>query len=352
MAERSEKATGKKRKDQRKKGNVFQSKDVTALVSIFVTFLFLKSYFPFVYRTISGQLQTFFNFLHTQTQMTQSFLVLLFKQAAGAAIACILPLAFLSIIVAIISTGAQTKFLFSAQSIRPQFSKLDPLKGIARMFSLKSGVELLKNIIKVAVVSYILYGFVQKQYPVFLKTLDMSIMQTTALTLSLIFDMAMRIGAVFVAIAGLDYFFQWWNYEKDMRMSKQEVKEEYKQTEGDPQIKGKIKERQRKMANARMMQAVPSADVVIRNPTHFAVALKYQPDKSDAPFVVAKGQDELALRIVSIAQQHGVTTIENKPLARALYSQTEINQTIPYEHFAAVAEILAMIYKLQDKQLY
>ena len=162
--------------------------------------------------------------------------------------------------------------------------------------------------------------------------------------------MVVRICIAFVAVAALDFFYQWWDYEKQMMMTKQEVKEEYKQMEGDPQVKGKIKEIQRRRAQQRMMQQVPGADVVVRNPTHFAVALRYKPDQDDAPIVLAKGQDNIALRIVQIAEENKVAVIENVPLARALYAQAELNQMIPPELYGAVAEVLVYIFKLNGKK--
>ena len=163
-----------------------------------------------------------------------------------------------------------------------------------------------------------------------------------------LFQLVIQIAVAYIVLAGADIFYQWWDYERQIKMSKQEIKEEYKQTEGDPQIKGKIKEMQRKMAQSRMMQQVPNADVVIRNPTHFAVALRYRAEKDNAPVVLAKGQDELAARIVRTAQEHKVAVIENVPLARALYATTEINQEIPPELYNAVAEVLVYLYRLDS----
>ncbi|MEG1896542.1 MAG: EscU/YscU/HrcU family type III secretion system export apparatus switch protein, partial [Oscillospiraceae bacterium] len=239
------------------------------------------------------------------------------------------------------------RFIFSMGALKPKFSKLNPIKGIANLFSLKSVVELIKNILKITIVAYLLYDFISKQFTSFIKSLDMGITQGVMLLFNSLVEMSMKIVLVFLALAAFDYLYQWWDYEKNMKMSKQEVKEEYKQTEGDPQIKSKIKDKQRKMSQERMMQAVPTADVIIRNPTHFAVALKYDIDNDYAPIVVAKGQDNIALKIVEIGEKNGVYTIENRPLARALYAQTEINDAIPFEHFAAVAEILALVYKMK-----
>ena len=163
-------------------------------------------------------------------------------------------------------------------------------------------------------------------------------------------SMVIRICIAFVALAALDFIYQWWDYERQMKMSKQEVKEEYKQLEGDPQVKGKIKELQRRRAQSRMMQQVPGADVVIRNPTHFAVALRYKPEQDSAPIVLAKGQDAIALRIVAIAEENQVAVMENVPLARALYAQTELNQEIPPQLYGPVAEVLVYIFRLNKKK--
>ena len=163
-------------------------------------------------------------------------------------------------------------------------------------------------------------------------------------------SMVIRICIAFVALAALDFIYQWWDYERQMKMSKQEVKEEYKQLEGDPQVKGKIKELQRRRAQSRMMQQVPGADVVIRNPTHFAVALRYKPEQDSAPIVLAKGQDAIALRIVAIAEENQVAVMENVPLARALYAQTELNQEIPPQLYGPVAEVLVYIFRLNEKK--
>lgn len=167
--------------------------------------------------------------------------------------------------------------------------------------------------------------------------------------LELTMDLIIRISMVFLVIAGLDFMYQWWEYERKLKMTKQEVKEEYKQTEGNPQIKGRIRNIQQQRARARMMQAVPQADVVIRNPTHFAVALKYDIDHDSAPIVLAKGQDELALRIVHVAEENQVAVVENKPLARGLYSSTQLGQEIPPEYYGAVAEVLVYVYKMNKK---
>lgn len=154
---------------------------------------------------------------------------------------------------------------------------------------------------------------------------------------------------IFLAIAGFDYFYQWWDFERQIKMSKQELKEEYKQTEGNPEIKGRIRNIQRERARSRMMQAVPTADVIVRNPTHYAVALRYDIEKDSAPVLVAKGQDELALRIVAVGEENGVYVLENKPLARGIYAGTQVGAEIPPEYYGMVAEILVYVYRMNNK---
>lgn len=179
----------------------------------------------------------------------------------------------------------------------------------------------------------------------------MDVAVSTVYVLKKIMTLVLQVSMYFTAVAAVDYFYQWWSYEKKLKMSKDEVKEEFKQLEGNPEIKGKIKDMQRQRARARMMQAVPTADVIIRNPTHYAVALRYDPEKDNAPRLVAKGQDELALRIVKIAEENDVTVIENKPLARGIYAVTPLDAEIPGEYYGVVAEILVQVYKLKNKQV-
>jgi len=186
--------------------------------------------------------------------------------------------------------------------------------------------------------------------PTLPKMMDMSVEAAINETGNVILNIVQQVSIVFVGLAIFDYVYQWWDYEKNLRMSKQEVKEEYKQTEGDPKIKGQIKDRQQQMSRQRMMQNVPNADVVIRNPTHYAVAIQYDPEKNSAPVVVAKGVDSLALRIVAVAEQHGVYITENKPLARGLYESVDLDREIPEKFYKTVAEVLAFVYSLRKKE--
>ena len=260
------------------------------------------------------------------------------------------PVVAAAILCAVAATFAQTRFLVSTESIKPKFSRLSPLQGFKRLFSLKSLVETGKNMIKIVILLVIIFLSIRDMFLESSNYLYTDLSAAAAHLVEVAGSMVVRICIAFVAVAALDFFYQWWDYEKQMMMTKQEVKEEYKQMEGDPQVKGKIKEIQRRRAQQRMMQQVPGADVVIRNPTHFAVALRYKPGRDDAPIVLAKGQDAVALRIVQIAEENKVAVVENVPLARALYAQAELNQFIPEELYDPVAKVLVYIFKLNDKQ--
>lgn len=340
---KTEKATPKKRRDERKKGNVFLSQDAVAVASLLGSVAVLRMTFG----GAAGDLGRFMKYCIglargtvsalTPTLMAQ-FIVLL-AQVAG-------PLLGIGIFMSVAATFAQTQLLVSAELLKPKFDKLNPIEGFKRLFSLNSLVTALKNLLKVLVLLYIIYDCLRKMVGIAGRYLYADLGGACRHLFGEIFTMFLKIILVFFVLAVADFFYQWWDYERKLRMSKQEIKEEFKQTEGDPQVKGRIKELQRKMAQSRMMQQVPQADVIVRNPTHIAVALRYHLDTDTAPIVLAKGLDELAGRIVSVAEQHNITVIENVPLARALYTEAELNRPIPPDLYEAVAEIMVYLYKL------
>ena len=211
-------------------------------------------------------------------------------------------------------------------------------------------METLKNLIKISILMVIVYLSVRDMFLESFNYLYTDLPASVTHLIEVATGMIVRICIAFVAVAAIDFFYQRWDYEKNMMMTKEEVKEEYKQMEGDPKVKSKIRQIQQQRAQQRMMQQVPGADVVIRNPTHFAVALRYKPGIDDAPVVLAKGQDSVALRIVQIAEENKISVVENVPLARALYAQAELNQQIPPDLYDPVAKVLVYIFKLNDKQ--
>ena len=347
---KTEKATPKKRRDERKKGNVFKSQDAVAVAGLLGTFGTLWLLTGAFVQQLGGFMTLCLTTAGEDAREVGGVCSELAVQGLVLVLKTVGIVAAVAILCAVAATFAQTNFLVSTESMKPKFSRLNPLEGFKRLFSLKSLVETLKNLIKIIILMAIIFLSIRDMFLESSNYLYTELGAAAAHLVEMAGGMVVRICIAFVAVAAMDFFYQWWDYEKNMMMTKQEVKEEYKQMEGDPQVKGKIKEIQRRRAQQRMMQQVPGADVVVRNPTHFAVALRYKPDQDDAPIVLAKGQDNIALRIVQIAEENKVAVIENVPLARALYAQAELNQMIPPELYGAVAEVLVYIFKLNGKK--
>lgn len=252
-------------------------------------------------------------------------------------------------VVGFAGSALQVGFVASGKALQAKGERLNPLPGIARMFSARAAVECAKAIAKVVVVGYIVYSFIRDRYVEIGSLARGNYMSACSEIGRLTWELLLRAGIVLLVIAALDYMFQRSQLEKQLKMTKQEVKEDMKRTEGDPLVKSKIRQRQRAISQRRMMQEVPKADVVITNPTHYAVALRYEPEKSTAPVVLAKGQRLVAQRIREIAEENGVPIVENVQLARTLYASVEIGDEIPTDLYQAVAEILAYVYRLSQK---
>ena len=349
--EKTEKATPKKRRDQRKEGNVLQSKEIVTAASVLGIFSIVRLLAGFLVKNLLSIYTRIYEQSGTYIVNADSFMRLI-VDAITVIVITVGPVCIAAMILGIIPTVAQTKGLFTMKALKPKFSRLNPLEGVKKMFSLQSLVGIVKGLIEVIAIGVLVFNEISDRMPRILALMDAGVMQGIAFTAVSIYDLVMTICIVLVFVAAADFLFQWWQFEKKLKMSKQEVKDEFKQMEGDPQIKSKIKQRQQEMARSRMMQQVPTADVVIRNPTHYAVALKYDQDKNRAPEVIAKGKGYLAMRIVQIAEEHDVYCMENPPLARALYSQVDLGREIPYELYDAVAEVLTVVYKEKNKTLH
>ena len=348
--EKTEKATPKRKQDERKKGNVFQSSDVAAVASLLAVFNGLKIFASFMYKSMYQGVILFFGYARMEYPVNSESLqdkliqaMLLFAQAA-------LPLLLIAGVTAVAVAALQTRMAFSMETIKFMSYRISPLQGFKRLFSIRSVVELLKALIKITVLGWMIYSFLSSRMHEFVRLMDGTVMDAISFAGNTVLSLVNTVGVAFLFLAAFDYLYQWWDYEKNLRMSKQEIKEEYKQTEGDPQIKGKIREKQRQMSSKRMMQNVPKADVIIRNPTHFAVALGYDPERNKAPVVLAKGADRVALKIVEIGEANDVYIMENRPLARGLYDAAEIDMEIPGEFYQAVAGVLAFVYKLKKEK--
>lgn len=348
--EKTEKATPKRRRDARKEGQVVKSMEVNAAVIILLVYLGLNVFGSFmadnlkllVTDFLSGQylLQSenfMVNFRSLYIIMLKHFLII------------IGPLLLIAFLAALVINYLQIGFLFLPKLLTMKFDKINPINGIKRIFSLRSAVEILKSIIKLVIVGYVVYFEFQSNFTKITNLIYTDVGEGAAFIWSIIMAILWKAGLTFLVFGVFDYAFQRWEYEKKLRMSKEEVKQEYKLMEGDPQIKARIREVQRHMAMQRMMQKVAEADVVITNPTHFAVALKYEENKNNAPLLVAKGQDYIALKIKEEAKKHNVYIVENKPLAQTLYKTTDIGEEIPEDLYQAVAEILAVVYRMRRK---
>ena len=349
--EKTEKATPKKRRDQRKEGNVLQSKEIVTAASVLGIFCAARLFAEHMVSNVMAFTATYMDRVGSYTLTVDSLMPLIVEMMT-LVLLVVGPICAVAILLGIIPTIAQTQGLFSMKALQPKFSRLNPLEGIRKLFSLQSVVGILKGLIEVIVISYLIYSEIEERLPKIIGLMNAGIMQGLTYAAASIFDLVMLICILLVFVAAADFLFQWWQFEKKLKMSKQEVKEEFKQMEGDPQVKSKIKQRQQQMAMSRMMQEVPGADVIIRNPTHYAVALKYDQDKHKAPVVVAKGKDYIAKRIVEIAEENDVYTMENPPLARALYAQVDLGKEIPFELYDAVAEVLTVVYREKHKSLH
>lgn len=346
--EKTEQPTAHKLSEARKEGNVFQSRDIVTLAVVGGTFFALNR----MIRTIGQRLGTFLIWILSSVGETGTSPLnrIVVQQFLLTGAICTLPILLTALGLGIIAHGAQTRFLFAMKLVRPKFSRLNPLQGIRRLFSLRNLMETLKNILKVVILFAMGYSVIRDSLSDIARMPDMAPAAAAEALWSMICGLVARICLAFAAIAAVDYMYQRYQYRKDMMMTKQEVKEEFKMLEGNPEIKGRIRRIQREMSQRRMMQEVPKADVVIRNPTHVAVALKYDTKYASAPYVVAKGLDHIALKIAETAEQNSVPQIENKPLARGLYRDVEIGQPISQEYFGAVAEILVMIYRQEGRE--
>lgn len=346
--EKTEKATPKKRAEARKKGQVAKSAEVnTAFIFLFVFILlfFLGTWMGTkllsIYR-ISLQEYLYWDLSVHNIQT-------LFTQVTLEAASIVSPIMAIALVAGVLSNYIQIGFLFSTEPLKMKLERLNPLTGFKRIFSLRAIVELIKSLLKISIIGSVAFILLWMRLDEIILLSQKEVTNSLAVISKLIWQMGLAVSLIFIFLAILDYMYQKYDYEKNLRMSKQEIKDEHKKTEGDPLIKSKIRQRQREMAMRRMMQEIPHADVVITNPTHYAVALKYEAEEMDAPIVVAKGADYLALKIRDIARNHDIIIVENKPLARTLYQRTEIGDEVPEDLFATVAEVLAYVYRVQGK---
>lgn len=352
--EKTEPATEKKKSDARKEGQVAKSKEIENAFSLMALFLLLKLWtgtlgnnlvniFHLCYDDIGSYIKNYDGYVNVND------IINLVLQCILELIILLAPMLAVAFIVSFVCDVAQVGWKPTGKPLQPKFSKINPISGFKKIFSKTAIVELLKAILKIVIILAVTWSYLKKNVNGLFLLYDVSLQQGIADSCKLVVDLGIRIAVAYLIIAFADYGYQRWKYSDDLKMTKQEVKDEYKQQEGDPQIKGKIRQRMREASRRRMMQNLPKADVVITNPTHYAVALLYDSDRYSAPIVVAKGADFLAQRIKDVARENDIEIVENKPLARMLYANVEVGEMIPEELFQAVAEVLAFVYRLKGK---
>lgn len=352
--EKTEPATAKKLTDARKEGQVTKSKELlnaTGLITLFLVLKYLMEFIGSNLITIFGQI---YNKIPETVKMyngdnPDTGMKLIINNSMFKIILILLPIFLVAYIIIFILEVAQVKWHPTLKPLRPKFSKLNPIKGFNRIFSKDSLVELLKSVIKILMIVYVMYSTLKDKQGMIMLLYDVPLLTAVFQVGQIAINMGLKVSFFYLIIGLADFAYQKIKFREDMKMSKQEVKDEYMNTEGNPQIKGKIRNKMREASQRRMMQNVPKADVIITNPTHISVALKYDTDSAKAPIVLAKGEDYLALKIREAAKEHAIEIVENKPLARMLYANVEIGEEIPQELYQAVAEVLAFVYNLKNK---
>jgi flagellar biosynthesis protein FlhB len=349
--DKSEEPTPHRLREAREKGQVAKSKEITTALLLISTYMLLKSTGEYIWNNLTTMQQLLLAQIpvvaHELTLASAGYLLLLGLQAMAM---CLAPIFAITFMVALVTEALQTGFLVSIDPLSPKLERVNPAEGLKRMFSLQGFVELIKSILKIVIVFWLLWGAIKEDLPKITILVNSQPFDLILLGGSIAYKIAIRVGMFYVVIALFDYFYKRWEYMRGLKMTKQEIKEEYKRLEGDPMIKQRMRELQRQVAYQRMMQAVPQADVVVTNPVHIAVALKYEAKKMKAPTVLAKGERKAAEEIKKIADDNNVPIVENEPLARSIYRTTDIKQMVPGELFQAIAEVLAYVYKLKKQR--
>ncbi len=345
--ERTEEATAKRRQDFREKGQVAQSKEVATAAlltfSLLLWVVYARHFWADLENLYAGLLRMMATF-----QVTPLGVISLAWDMGTLMAKLLWPVFLLTMLVGFFSSFLQVGPLFSTKVFQPDLNKFDPIKGMAKFVSKRSAVELVKSLAKITLIGFVAYKTVANEFETALTLSLLDINQTLIFIGQVAFLVMGKTCGIMIALAVIDFAFSRYEMEQKMKMTKQEIKEEFKETEGDPQLKARVRAVQQQMARKRMMAEVPNADVIVTNPTHLSVAISYRRSEMDAPIIVAKGADHLAFRIREIAKEHKVPIIENKPVARALYKQ-EVGETVPEEMFTAVAELLAYVYSLKNR---
>ena len=346
--EKTEKATPKRKREAREKGQIFKSVEVISAFSLIVMFGVPSIFGGSMATGIQRMMRSFFSAdipdvvdTAAATQVL-SKAVLIFLQIVA-------PVLIAALMCGVVFNLVQVGFAFSTKAMAPKMDKISPIAGFKRIFSKRTLIELAKSLIKIVLLGWVAYSEYQTRMEQFPSLMGQDLKYAISAAMDILISVAFKLGLAFAIFAPFDYMYQRWKYNKDLMMTKQELREEYKLTEGNPQTKSRISQKQRQMSRMRMIQAVKEADVVITNPTHYAVALAYKEGKHKAPVVIAKGKDFLAQKIKEKARELGIEMVENRPVAQALYFFCEVGDEVPEDLYKAVAEILAYVYRLKKK---
>lgn len=352
--EKTEPATAKKLKEARDEGQVAKSKELSAAVDLIALFLVLKIFISYIGENLLSMFPVIYNkmpdiindsaggmSIFSATTVVNNVMLVILKVVA--------PVFIVGIMCCILINVFQVGWKVTAKPMKPKASKINPLSGFKRIFSKDSLFELVKSIAKIALITYVAYTSIKDHQNELFLLYEIPLMQVIILVGTIVIDAGFQISLVYLVVGIVDWLYQKHKFKEDMKMTKQEVKDEYKNTEGNPEIKGRQRSKMREVSQRRMMQNLPTADVVITNPTHLSVAIKYDAEQNSAPVVIAKGEDFLAMKIREIAKENNIEIVENKPLARMLYANVDVGAEVPPELYQAVAEVLAFVYSLKNK---
>ncbi len=350
-ADKTEEPTAKKLQDARKEGQVAKSQELVSGAMLFAFFLAIKLFGGYLANSFIKVFHRNYGYISTYSvEFPQiGHISSMFGRAMLDILLMTLPIFAFAIVIAVALNIFQVKWQVTSKPLQPKFSRMNPVSGFKKIISMEKLFELLKAVLKIVIIFYVAYSTLMDEIETMKILYDLDLMQAVIYISNFVVDMGIKISAVYLLIGFVDYMYQKFKFKKDMKMSKQEVKDEYKQQEGDPQVKGRIKSKMRETSMRRMMQKMPEADVVITNPTHFACAIKYDKETASAPVLLAKGADHLAQKLKDIAKEHNVPIVENKPLARMLYYNVEVDAEIPQELYQMTAEVLAYVYQLKNK---
>lgn len=347
--EKTEKGTPRKKKESRKEGEVAKSKELISCFTLGGIILVFMIFGSGISNNIIETFRSYIANIATYDELSMTYVTENSYDAVIAVLKMGIPIMVGIMIIGIFANLVQVGIMFTPKAMKVKWSRVSPTQGFKRIFSPKLIVEMFKTILKMVIIGIIAYFSLKEIINDSSTFIVLNINDSLSKTFNIILSLGFNILIGIIAIAIADYIFQWFEYEKKMKMSKQDIKEEVKKAEGDPLVKSQIKNKQNKIARMRMMQEVPKADVIITNPTHFAIAIKYDISENSAPKVIAKGKDLIAKKIIEIAKNNNITVVENRETARALYKTTEIGQEIPRDLFKIVAEILAYVYSIKNK---